>query len=107
MQAWGNDLVRYTAYIAIYLLMSGPIGWAPQAGTDDNIETNYFRAVGGTTRNGITFSGWFRDVQRQAIQPDVTPTVAQPGDPEHDVPQVFTTRQRGWSTPRGFIPRVG
>jgi len=104
LQAWGNDLTRYTAYVAIYLLMSGPIGWAPQAGTDDNIRTNYYRAVGWPDRPG---TGWAVGVQRQSIQPDVTPAVAQPGDPVHDVPQVFTSQQRGWTTPRGRIPSVG
>jgi phage gp36-like protein len=92
--AWGNDITRYTAYIAVYLLMSGPIGWAPQAGTDDNIRTNYYRAVGWPDRPG---SGFFPGIQRQNIQPDVTPSTAQPGDAIHDVPQVFTSQQRGWN----------
>ena len=91
---WGNDLTRYTAYIAIYLLSTGPIGLAPQAGADSNITPNYYRAVGWPDRPG---TGWFPGIQRQAIHPDVTPTVAQPGDPVHDVPQVFTSQQRGWN----------
>lgn len=100
---WGNDLRRYTAYIAIYLLMSGGIGWAPEAGSDSNITTNYYRAVGWPDRPG---TGWFPGIQRQSIQPDVTPTVAQPGDPVHDVPQVFTSPQRGWNNRLG-PQRVG
>jgi phage gp36-like protein len=102
LTAWGNDVVRYTAYIACYLLMSGPIGWAPEAGSDSNITTNYYRAVGWPDRPG---TGWFVGVQRQSIQPDVTPSVAQPGDAVHDVPQVFTSQQRGWNQRYGF-PRT-
>lgn len=102
LTAWGNDVVRYTAYIACYLLMSGPIGWAPEAGSDSNITTNYYRAVGWPDRPG---TGWFVGVQRQSIQPDVTPSVAQPGDAVHDVPQVFTSQQRGWNQRYGY-PRT-
>jgi Protein of unknown function (DUF1320) len=90
---WGNDVRRYTAYIAIYLLMSGPIGWAPQAGTDSNITTNYYRAVGWPDRPG---TGWFPGIQRQAIQPEVTPSVAVGQDPIHDAPQVSSNEPRGW-----------
>ena len=103
--AWGNDITMRTAHIAIYRLMSGPIGWAPQAGSDDNFETNYFRAVGGTTKNGITFQGWFRDVQLQNIQPDVTWSSTPNTDPGHSVPQVFTSQQRGWNQRYG-LPRT-
>ena len=101
--AWGTDITRYTAYIAVYLLMSGPIGWAPQAGTDDNIRTNYYRSVGWPDRPG---SGWFPGIQRQNVQPDVTPSTPQPGDAVHDVPQVFTSQQRGWNQRFGK-PRTG
>ena len=90
---WGNDLTRYTAYIAIYLLMTGPIGLAPQAGADANITTNYYRAVGWPDRPG---TGWFPGVQRQAIQPDVTPSVPVGQDPGHDAPQVVSQQPRGW-----------
>jgi uncharacterized protein DUF1320 len=93
--AWGNDLVRYTAYIAVYLLMSGPIGWAPQAGADENIRTNYYRAVGWPDRPG---TGFFPGIQRQAIQPDVTPSVAIGQDPIHDLPQVSSLPMRRWQT---------
>jgi len=103
LQAWGNDLTRYTAYIAIYLLMGGAVGFAPQAGSDSNITQNYYRAVGWPDRAG---TGWFPGIQRQAIHPDVTPAVGQPGDPVHDVPQVFTSQQRGWSQRFGR-PRIG
>ena len=102
--AWGNDVTRYTAYIAIYLLMSGPIGWAPQAGTDDNIRTNYYRAVGWPDRPG---TGFFPGIQRQAVQPDVTPSIAVGQDPTCDAPQVSTNQPRGWQQFRGGRPVVG
>lgn len=102
--AWGNDLTRYTAYIAIYLLMSGPIGWSPQSGSDENIRTNYYRAVGWPDRPG---TGWFPGVQRQAIQPDVTPSIAVGQDPGHDAPQVATDPPRGWAQFRRGKPVVG
>ena len=102
--AWGNDLRRYTAYIAVYLLMSGPIGWAPQAGTDANITTNYYRAVGWPDRPG---TGWFPGIQRQAIQPDVTPSIATGQDPVHDAPQVSSDQPRCWQQFRNGRPVVG
>lgn len=96
--AWGNDLTRYTAYIAIYLLMSGPIGWAATSGNpDSNVTTNYYRAVGWPDRPG---TGWFPGVQRQAIQPDVTPTIPVGQDSTHDAPQVSSDPPRGWNQVR-------
>ena len=102
--AWGNDLSRYTGYIAVYLLMSGPIGWAPQAGTDDNITTNYYRAVGWPVRPG---TGWFPGIQRQSIQPDLTPSVATGADAVHDLPQVSSNAPRGWQQFRQGKPVIG
>jgi hypothetical protein len=103
--AWGNDLRRYTAYIAIYLLMSGPIGWGATGGNPDaNITTNYYRAVGWPDRGG---SGWFPGIQRQAIQPDVTPSVPIGQDPIHDAPQVSSQAPRGWQQVRRGKPVVG
>src|ERR1019366_2325454 len=93
--AWGNDLRRFTAYVAIYLLMSGPIGWAATSGNpDSNITTNYYRAVGWPDRPG---SGWAPGIQRQAIQPDVTPSIPVGTDPGHDAPQVSSQQPRGCS----------
>lgn len=102
--AWGNDVRRYTAYVAIYLLMSGPIGWGAQAGADENIRTNYYRAVGWPDRSG---TGWFPGIQRQAIQPDVTPSVPVGADPIHDAPQVSSQQPRGWQQTRRGRPVVG
>jgi phage gp36-like protein len=103
--AWGNDLRRYTAYVAIYLLMSGPIGWAATNGSpDENIRTNYYRAVGWPDRQG---TGWFPGIQRQAIQPDVTPSTPVGADPVHDAPQVSSQAPRGWQQMRRGKPVVG
>lgn len=102
--AWGNDVRRMTAYVAVYLLMSGPIGWAPQAGTDENIRTNYYKVVGWPDRPG---TGWAPGVQRQAIQPDVTPSIAVGQDPGHDAPQVSSDPPRGWAQFRNGRPVIG
>jgi hypothetical protein len=96
--SWGTDLKRYTAYIAIFLLMSGPIGWAATNGSpDQNITTNYYRAVGWPDRPG---TGWFPGIQRQNIQPDVTPSLPVGQDAVHDAPQVSSLPLRGWNQVR-------
>ena len=101
--AVGNDVQRYTAYIAIFLLLSGAVGFAPQAGSDVGITRNYYAAVGWPDKPG---SGWFPGVQKQAIHPDITPMIAIGQNPLADVPQVITTPQRGW-TNRNSPQRVG
>lgn len=102
---WGTDLRRMTAYIAIYLLMSGPIGWAATNGNPDaNITTNYYRVVGWPDKPG---TGWAVGVQRQAIQPDVTPSIPVGQDPGHDAPQVSSQPARGWPQFRNGKPAVG
>jgi hypothetical protein len=103
LAAWGNEVKRYTAYIALRNIAE-TIGYAPQAGSDSNILKNYYFVVGWPDRPG---SGWGPGVQRQAIHPDVTPSVAQPGDPVHDVPQVFTSPQRGWTNRLANPQRIG
>lgn len=92
--AVGNDVVRHTNYIACYLLMSGVVGFAAQAGSDDNIVKNYYKAVGWPDRTG---SGWFPGIQKQSIHPDITPLVPIGQNPNADVPQVFSNPQRGWT----------
>jgi phage gp36-like protein len=94
--AWGNDVTRMTAYIALYLLATGPIGYAPQAGADDNIGRNYDRAI-----------AWGKGVQRQAIHPDVTPQLPDGADPLHDAPQVSSQPVRGWQMVRGGRSVIG
>ena len=93
MQAVGSDVVRYTAYVACFLLLSGAVGFAPQAGADENVQRNYYAAVGWPDRPG---SGWFPAVGSQRLTPDVTPTLLPGNDPTHDQPQVQSQPLRGW-----------
>lgn len=90
--AWGSDVTRYTSWIACYLLAQ-LIGFAPQAGSDKLIVERYYSAVGWPDRAG---TGWFPGIQRQAIHPDVTPTIAEGADAVHDLPKVSTSPMRGW-----------
>ena len=90
--SWGTDVKRYTAYIALYQLAQ-LIGFAPQGNSDRTVTENYYRAVGWPDKAG---TGWFPGVQRQSIHPDVTPTLASPGNPTYDLPQVSTSQARGW-----------
>ncbi len=100
--AWGNDLRMHTAWVACYLLMQ-QIGFAPQAGADRLIVDRYYMAVGWPDKAG---TGWFPGIQRQAIHPDVTPTLATLHDPTHDLPQVQTSPQRGWQQSRNGRPVI-
>lgn len=101
--AWGSDVTRYTSWIACYLLAQ-LIGFAPQAGSDKLIVERYYQAVGWPDRAG---TGWFPGIQRQAIHPDVTPSVPVTQDAGHDLPQVRTQEQRGWQQTRNGRPVVG
>ena len=71
---WPTDWTAHVGYIAIHNLMNGPIGLAPQAGSDVNIEWNYARAIGGNV-NGAHVTGYFPDVQAQRRHPGVTPSI--------------------------------
>lgn len=90
---WGSDVRRYTAWIACYLIAQ-QVGFAPQAGSDRLIVERYYQAVGWPDRPG---TGWFPGVQRQAIHPNVVPTIAQPGDGIRDLPQVTSQPPIGWN----------
>jgi len=93
--SWGTDVTMHTAWMATFFVMSAR-GINPSAGADVWIKDRYDEAV-----------AWFEGIERQRVHPDVTPQVAQPGDPIHDLPQVFTDPQRGWgSSPNGGTPRV-
>lgn len=100
---WGADVRRYTASIACYLICTR-IGFAPQAGSDRLIVERYYQAVGWPDRPG---TGWFPGVQRQAIHPDVTPTIDPTQDPVTGLPQVRTSPRRGWEQTRNGKPVVG
>lgn len=92
--AWGQDVVSRVAQIAVYILMAAR-GYNPSAGADDLIRQRHEDAI-----------KWFEGIQRQSVHPDVTPSVAQPGDPGHDLPQVQTSPQRGWQSNSGGMPSV-
>lgn len=95
LSAWGGDVRYRTAQIAVYLLLSAR-GYNPE-GADNLIRKNYEDAL-----------LWYAGVQRQSVHPDVTPAVAQPGDPTHDLPQVQTSPVRGWqATNSSGTPTVG
>ena len=102
--SWGSDVTRMTAYIACYLLAMGPIGMAPQSGSDSNITQNYYRAVGWPDRPG---TGYFPGIQAQRIHPAVTPSIPVGQDPGHDAPQVSSDPPRGWQQYRCGRPAVG
>jgi phage gp36-like protein len=89
---WGSDIRRNTAYVAIYLLLQGR-GFNPAAGADRLIVERYYSAVGWPDKPG---TGFFPGIQRQAIHPDVTPSMQPGADPIHDAPQVSTQQMRGW-----------
>lgn len=101
--AWDAAVTQMTAYVACYLLMD-LVGWAPQAGADTNVRSRYYEAVGYPDRPG---SGWFPGVARQAIHPDVTPSIPVGQDPGHDGPQVSSQPMRGWQQVRGGRSVVG
>jgi Protein of unknown function (DUF1320) len=105
--SWGGELTRYTAFIAIQQLMYGPIGYAPQAGSDMTIDRRYAEAVGGTI-DGIRYEGWFVKIQRGALSPpDIVPSVPTGQDATHDMPQVASDPPRGWQQFRNGRPVVG
>lgn len=89
---WGADVERFTAYVACYFLCQA-IGYAPQSNSDTQIDNNYYSAVGWPDKPG---TGWFPGIQRQAIHPDVTPSIPSTQSPTYDLPQVRTEPVRGW-----------
>lgn len=104
---WPTDWTTHVAYIAIHNLMNGPVGFAPQAGSDSNIDTNYARAVGGNV-NGAHVTGYFPDVQATRRHPAVTPSIPVGQDAVHDAPQVSSDQPRGWAQfSRSGRPVVG
>lgn len=90
---WGPELQMYTAYIAIYRLLSSR-GFSPNNGADMQIVSRYYEAVGNPNVPGSL--GWFDKVQRQAIHPTIVATVPPAQDPVYGLPQVYTSPQRGW-----------
>ena len=101
--SWDSSVTQMTAYIAWYLMMD-QIGWAPQAGSDANIKNRYYEAVGYPNVPG---SGWFPGIQRQAIQPNVTPSIPEGQGAGTDGPVVTSQPMRGWPQFRNGRPAVG
>lgn len=89
---WDGTIRRHTAYIAVYILMSAR-GYNPSAGGDDQLEKNYWKAVGDPRYPG---TGYFPGIQRQAIHPTVQESAPQLGSVVQ-LPQVHTSPSRGWT----------
>jgi hypothetical protein len=102
--AWPSDVTSHTAYIALHRI-AAMVGYAPQAGSDNNIERNYYIAVGGCP---FREPGYFPRIERQAMHPNVTPSIPIGQDPGHDAPQVQSDQPRGWQQySRSGRPAVG
>jgi phage gp36-like protein len=81
-------IVVRIVHIAAYNLMTGR-GWNPAPEGDATIRKAYEEAVGlGTPL------GWFPQVQRQAIHPDVIES--SPAAPAHPFPSFTSAQPRGW-----------
>lgn len=84
------SIVIRVCHIAAYNLMSGR-GFNPAPEGEKQLVDRYFEAVGYPNQPG---SGWFPQVQRQAIHPDVIETAS--GGPAHPFPSFTSARPRGW-----------
>lgn len=94
--AWPPSVTYRAAQIAVYLLLKAR-GMNPDAGADKQLKEMYDEAI-----------AWAQSVQRQATHPQVTPSLASPGNPTYDLPQVQTSQQRGWLTSNSNgTPTVG
>ena len=91
---WGAELQKVTSWIAIYLCFSTR-GFNAANGGDRTIQDRYWEMVGNPNVPGSL--GWLDKVQRQSIHPDITPSVPPNQSPIYGLPQVFSTRPRGWT----------
>lgn len=101
--AWGAELTKVTAWIAIYNLLAAR-GFNPTAGADQQIMARYYEVVGNPNVPGSL--GWLDKVQRQSMHPDITASIPPSKDPIYGLPQVFTSPQRGWQCSRNGRPVV-
>lgn len=76
------ELSMQVAYVAAYNIMAAR-GYNPEAGADSIYENRWKAAI-----------AWLRDVQRQAIHPNVQPSPV--NDAVLSFPQVSTACERGW-----------
>ena len=104
LSSWPSDVTQHCASIAVDLL-AAMVGYAPQAGSDVNLERNYYIAVGG---GPFREPGYFVGIERQNIHPAVVPAVPVGSDPGHDAPQVVSDQPRGWQQfTRSGRPAIG
>jgi phage gp36-like protein len=89
LSAWGVDVTRNTAIIAVYDLLVVR-GYNPSAGADVNVRLRYEDAM-----------KWLLQVARQEVQANVTPTQDQASG--YDAPRILSNEQRGWSTGRRVL----
>lgn len=82
-------IVVRMVHIAAYNLMTGR-GWNPAPGGDETIRKAYEEAV--SIEPGKL--GWFPQVQRQAIHPDIIES--SPAAPAHPFPSMTSAPPRGW-----------
>ena len=84
---WPVSFVFYSACIAVWIILRAR-GVNPDAGADKYWKSEYDAAL-----------EYFRNIQRTNITPyGLIPGAASPGDAVHDMPQVASQAQRGWST---------
>src|SRR5258706_9587028 len=69
---WPASVTMHTASI-VYFRLAKKLGFAPQAGADKLITEDFWRA---TDWPGQPLIGFFGRVQRQALHPAVTPSIA-------------------------------
>jgi hypothetical protein len=84
---WPVSFVFYSACFGVWLCLKTR-GMNPEAGADEYWKVEYDAA-----------HEYFRNIQRTNLTPyGLIPGAASPGDPTHDLPQVISQPQRGWST---------
>lgn len=80
--AWGADLRRHVAMLAAWDILSAQRGFNPAAPGNDIFLARYEQAL-----------GWFKDVSRGIVSPNVTDSTPAKRD---GAPRVSTAQRRGW-----------
>lgn len=85
--AYPPSVTYHAAQIAVFYCLKTR-GYNPESGADSLIKQDADAA-----------EKWFEKIARQTITvAGLVWSVNQPGDPVHDLPQVMSQPQRGWST---------
>jgi hypothetical protein len=85
--AYPPSVTYHAAQIAVFYCLKTR-GYNPESGADSLIKQDAEAA-----------EKWFEKIARQTITvAGLVWAVNQPGDPVHDLPQVISQPQRGWST---------